>query len=282
MLRLLEPPGSCPDKLWARLRGGSYGKPFVLDKGPRRLLQFDLGAIQSAMLLSSPQRLMLAYTREMMTFLLFNADPQRILLLGLGGGSIAKFCYRRLPSANITAVEVSSDVIALRREFSIPADDQRFRVIHADGAEYVSALSACVDVVLADACDGSGIATQFNSIDFYRNARNCLAPGGVFVTNICGDERACAEHLSKLRAAFANEVLTLKMTTGPTLIAFAFRNPPPTQSMTQLRSMAGELKRRFGINFPKYMLHLSQVTHAHPPALGIGIPGEDIPLDSLI
>jgi spermidine synthase len=257
MLRLLEPRGSCPDELWARLRGGSYDKPFVLDKGPRRLLQFDFGAIQSAMLLSSPQRLILAYTREMMTFLLFNADPQRILLLGLGGGSIAKFCYQRLPAADITAVEVSSDVIALRQEFSIPADDRRFRVIRADGADYVAALSASMDVVLADACDRSGIATQFDSTDFYRNARNCLAPGGVFVTNVCGDDSACADHLLKLRAAFDEEVLTLRMSPGRNLIAFAFRDPRPARSMAQLYAEAIELKRRFGINLPKYALHLS-------------------------
>jgi spermidine synthase len=257
MLRLLEPLGSCPDELWARLRGGSYGKPFVLDKGPRRLLQFDFGAIQSAMLLSSPHRLILGYTRAMMTFLLFNADPKRILLLGLGGGSIAKFCYRRLPSANITAVEVSPDVIALRQEFAVPADDQRFRVIRADGAAYVSALSACMDVVLADACDGSGIATQFNSARFYRSARNCLAPGGVFVTNLCGDESACANHLLKLRDAFEDEVLTLKMDTGRNLIAFAFRGLRPARSITQPGVEADQLKRRFGINFPKYAAHLS-------------------------
>jgi spermidine synthase len=256
MLRLLEPRDSCPDDLWARLKGGSYNKPFVLDKGPRRLLHFDFGAIQSAMLMSSPQRLILAYTREMMTFLLFNSEPKRILLLGLGGGSIAKFCYQRLPGANITAVEVSPDVIALRREFSIPEDDQRFRVIRADGAAYVSAQSACMDVVLADACDRTGIATQFNSLQFYRTARNCLAPGGVFVTNLCGDESERAEHLRKLREAFDDEVLTLKMDSGRNLVAFAFRERRPIRSK-QTCIEAGELKRRFGINFPKYALHLA-------------------------
>lgn len=257
MLRLLEPRGSCPDKLWARVRGGCYGKPFVLDKGPRRLLHFDLGAIQSAMLLSSPQRLILDYTREMMTFLLFNADPKRILLLGLGGGSIAKFCYRHLPGADITAVEVSADVIALRREFSIPPDDQRFRVIHADGTDFVAGLSPSLDVVLADACDSSGIATEFDSTVFYRNARNCLAPGGVFVSNVCGDENVCAEHLSKLRAAFDNEVLTLKMPTRGNLVAFAFRDRAPPGALTHSDVAAAELKRRFRIDVPRYVRHLA-------------------------
>jgi spermidine synthase len=258
MLRLLEPRSSCPDKLWDRLRAGSYDKPFVIDKGPRRLLQFDFSAIQSAMLLSSPQRLLLAYTREMMAFLLFNPAPARILLLGLGGGSLAKFCHRHLPAADITAVEVSADVIALRREFSIPADDARFRVIHGDGATYVSALHARIDVILADACDSSGIATQFDSIRFYRNARACLAPGGVLVANVCGEQRTCADHLAKLLVAFDGEVLILKMPTSRNLVAFAFRDQPPAQA--QMRVAAESISRRFGIDLPRYARNLSRYT----------------------
>ncbi len=257
MLRLLEPRGSCPDALWARLRAGSYDKPFVLDKGLRRMLHFDFGAVQSAMLLDAPQRLILAYTREMMTFLLFNPAPQRILLLGLGGGSIAKYCYRHLADADITAVEVSADVIALRQEFSIPADDHRFRVVCADGAAYVAALPPCMDVVVADACDRSGIAAEFNSRKFYRNTRNCLAPGGMFVTNICGDETTCDDHLLKLRDAFDANVLTLAMSRN--IIAFAFRDKRPTWSAEQLAVRAAGLKRRFGINFPRYSRQLSQM-----------------------
>src|SRR5258708_38074937 len=103
MLRLLEPPGSCQKALWERLFDGSYDKPFIVDSGVRRYLHFDLDTVQSAMRLDDPEKLSLRYTRKMMAFLLFNRAPARILLLGLGGGSLAKFCYRRLPRAALTA-----------------------------------------------------------------------------------------------------------------------------------------------------------------------------------
>lgn len=150
MLRLLEPPGSCRKSLWERVLDGTYDKPFIVDHGARRFLHFDLDAVQSAMHLQYPDRLSLGYTRKMMAFLLFNRAPTRILLLGLGGGSLAKFCYRRLPRATITAVEVNSDVIALRQAFCVPADDERFRVIRADGADYVTCLERSKDVILAE------------------------------------------------------------------------------------------------------------------------------------
>jgi len=136
MLRLLEPPGSCHEILRERVYAGSYDKPFVVDNGPRRFLHFDLGAIQSAMELSNPVRLALAYTRKMMAFLLFNHAPKRILLLGLGGGSLAKFCYANLPAASLTAIELNRDVITVLDEFAVPADDHRFRVINADDVSF--------------------------------------------------------------------------------------------------------------------------------------------------
>jgi spermidine synthase len=231
---------------------GSYGKPFVVDNGVRRFLHFDFGAIQSAMELSNPQRLALAYTRKMMAFLLFNCTPERILLLGLGGGSLAKFCYHNLPAASLTAVEVNQDVIALRDEFNIPADDHRFRVINADGAAYISALMHSKDVILADACDRAGIAAELASVEFYRTARRHLSAGGVFVINICGDKVSTAAHHSKLREAFDGEVLSLQVQKDSNVIVFGFKERRPDLHWGRIEASAPDLKRRFRLDFPRY------------------------------
>ncbi len=257
MLRLLEPPDSCQEALWGRLFEGTYDKPFIVDDGRRRFLHFDLDAVQSAMELQEPDKLALAYTRRMMAFLLFNRKPKRILLLGLGGGSLAKFCYGHLRSVALTAVEVNRDVIALREEFCIPADDQRFRVINADGAAYISVLAPCKDVILADACDREGIAPELNSVEFYQNARRCLAPGGVFVTNVCGNPSSRAAHLVKLRNAFDDEVLTLPVSSHGNVIVFGFKEQRTQEPWEHLEADAVGLKRRFGLDFPKYLRRIA-------------------------
>src|SRR5690242_4405150 len=105
VVRLLEPPDSCGATLQARLVDGSYDKPFLLEHDGLRCLYFSLSFVQSAMRIKDPDALDLAYTQKMMAFLLFNPRPRSLLLLGLGGGSLAKFCYSRLPAARITAVE---------------------------------------------------------------------------------------------------------------------------------------------------------------------------------
>jgi spermidine synthase len=256
MLRLLEPPGSCHATLLDRVYSGSYDKPFIVDNGPRRFLHFGFDAIQSAMELSNPQRLALAYTRKMMAFLLFNRAPKRVLLIGLGGGSLAKFCYANLPDAHLTAVEANQDVISLRNEFGIPADDDRFCVINADGATHISESRRRKDVILADACDRKGTAANLGSVEFYRSARNRLSAAGIMVVNVCGDKDSTAAHLANLREAFDGELLLLEVHEDNNLIVFAFKSRRPDISARRIETSASDLKQRFRLDFPRFARRL--------------------------
>ena len=257
LLRLLEPPGSCQKTLWVRLFEGTYDKPFIIESGVWRFLHFDLDSVQSAMNRDDPERLSLAYTRKMMAFLLFNRAPQRILLLGLGGGSLAKFCYRRLPDTALTAVEVNPNVIALREEFRIPPDDDRFRVICTDGAAYVASLPRTKDVILADACDRTGIAAELDAIEFYQGVHRCLSPGGVFVTNLCGGMKNCATHVTKMRLVFGDDFMTLQVQPNSNVIVFAFKERCPETDWEKLEAIALDLKRRFPLDFPRYVRRMA-------------------------
>ncbi|WZB62866.1 hypothetical protein WJ970_06090 [Achromobacter xylosoxidans] len=117
------PPPAIPD---------SESRPFVRDVGDRRSLHFSEQVIQSSMSLLNPDALELEYTRMMMGFVLFNPAPDRIVMVGLGGGSLAKFCHRHLPRSQVEALEINPAVIALRGDFMVPPDDERFRVIACD------------------------------------------------------------------------------------------------------------------------------------------------------
>jgi spermidine synthase len=257
VLHLREPPGTCPQTLSERVFGGTYDKPFIVDSWPWRFLHFDFESVQSAMHLEQPDKLCLAYTRKMMAFLLFNRAPKRILLLGLGGGSLAKFCYRRLHATAVTVAEMNPDVIALREEFRIPADDERFRVVRADGAAYVAHLPVCKDVILIDACDRKGTAPELDAIEFYQDAHRGLSPGGVLVTNLCGDWKCCASHLRKIHDVYGDGFLTLKVRSARNLIVFAFKERRADIDWDRLNDMAVNLKRRLGLNFPQYARRLA-------------------------
>ncbi len=251
VLRLLEPAGSCHNLLWERLFNGTYDKPFIVDRGVRRFLHFDLFAVQSAMNLLHPQRLSLNYTRKMMAFLLFNPSPTRILLLGLGGGSLAKFCYSHLPHTSITAVEVNPDVIALRKAFCVPENDERFRVVQAEGADYVARAGRSKDVILADACDRTGVAAECESLEFYQHAYHRLDPGGVFISNLCSD--ASTTQIRRIRTVFGEHCMTLRARRDGNLILLALKEPSGAIDWPRLEASAADLKRRLGLDFPRYV-----------------------------
>jgi spermidine synthase len=252
-LRLLEPLDCSHAELLQQLIDGTYTKPFIEDCGPLRYLHFDLDNVQSVMRLDEPDALCLAYTRKMMSFLLFNSAPRRILQLGLGGGSLAKFCYRHLPDASITVLEIDSDVLALREEFRVPPDDQRFRVVRGDGVEYISGRAPREDIILVDACDRAGLAPKLSAPALYSNLRRHLTLNGVLVVNVCGDETDVENHLARIRGVFGQRLIALPAKEDGNLIVLGFRTDPRIWDGAQLDSHARKLEEKFGLAFPRYV-----------------------------
>jgi spermidine synthase len=252
-LRLLEPVGSSHARLLEQLIDGSYTKPFIEDCGPLRYLHFHLDNVQSVMRMDDPDALCLAYTRKMMAFLLFNPEPRRVLQLGLGGGSLAKYCYRYLPDAAITVLEIDPDVLALREEFRVPLDDQRFRIVQGNGVEYVAARGPRADVILVDACDRDGLSPTLAAPDLYANLRRRLTTGGVLVVNICGDEDEVESHLARICGVFGQRLITLPAKEDGNLIVLGFRTEPRVWDGAELDVHARMLQERFGLAFPRYV-----------------------------
>lgn len=199
-------------------------------------LHFGFPTIQSRTMLTRPERLVLDYTRTMMGFLLFQPKPDFIGMIGLGGGSLAKYCHSKLPGTDFTAIELSPEVIALRKEFGVPDDSARFRVVCADGADYIRSRSESFDVLLVDGFDRNGQPEQLCSLGFYDNCRDSLRPGGILVINLCSDDPACASYVSRVHTAFSGRVLAIDADEGENKIVFACKEatfPPSFALLTE-------------------------------------------------
>ena len=191
---------------FAQAVDASEGKPFAFDHDGMRTLHFDERYIQSAMRIAAPHELLLSYTKAMLAFLLIKAAPRHVLLIGLGGGSLAKYCYHHLPEARITVLESSADVIALRDCFCIPADDTRFQVVHADAADYLGAMAHQVDIILHDGFDADGLAPGLGNQTFYRQCKHVLDDDGVLVSNLLGDTGDLLPAMLELHAVFGQSL----------------------------------------------------------------------------
>lgn len=199
--------------------------PLVRTRGNRRTLEFAPGDIQAEMLISRPHALALAYTRAMMCFALFVPDPRHIVMVGLGGGSLAKFCHRHFPRAGITVLELRADVIALRDQFQVPPDDARFRVVHADAAAWLADRTPRADVLLLDGFDEAGLPHALANPAFYHDCRRLLRDGGVLVANIFTYDPRYRGVLEDLARVFDGHTCWLDKAAGNNRIVYALRSP---------------------------------------------------------
>jgi spermidine synthase len=249
-----------PRDLFDLLLRESKGKPFVYDDGDMRSLHFDERLMQSAMWLAAPDELVFGYTRAMMGFLLFNPAPHDILMIGLGGGSLAKYCYRHLPSTRITVLEVDADVIALRDKFMIPADDARFQVIHADAVDYITHTDQNVDVILLDGFNIDGAVPELNSQSFYAACQRILHPQGILVTNLWSEAADLTILMSRLHMEFDYRVWRARSVDSHNLLFFSFNSTRNSPAHRSLMKLAIQLDQRFKLGLPQLVERLHATT----------------------
>jgi spermidine synthase len=177
-------------------------------------LSFASTLIQSCMRIDDPNALVLDYTKSMMGFLLVNPSPPRVLMIGLGGGSMLKYLHAHLPEADLTTVEISQEVIDLREATHIPPDSERLRIVCADGAAFVRQPPQPYDLILVDGFVGDGLPAALCSRGFYARCRQALTPEGVLVANVQADTALTREIRARLDKTFDKAVISFESDEG--------------------------------------------------------------------
>lgn len=198
-----------------------HAKPVLCRTATTVSLHFSWHETQSCMDLRHPDALKLEYTRTMMGFLLFIPEPRDLAMVGLGGGSLAKFCHRHLPRTRIQVVEINPHVIALRDEFQVPPDSGRFAIVQGDGAAFVRSPPWPCDVLLLDGYDDEGLPASLSSQRFYDDCREMLGPDGMLVVNLHCSQARWQQQIARIRRSFGGAVLTVDDDDGSNSVVFA-------------------------------------------------------------
>ncbi len=209
-------------------------------------------AEESRVNLDKPHDLLIPYTRAMFASYLFVAKPERVAIVGLGGGSMVHFLRHYDPEVAIDAVEIDPEVVRIaERYFEIKAGE-KLSITTGDGREFLETTDRRFDVIYMDAflrpsaeTDSTGVPLRLKTLDFYKMLQGRLAPGGVVVFNVNLSERTAAD-VAAIRQAFPQ--------------VYAFR--PPAANLVvvgaggakrltaaELRLRAREADRRLGANF---------------------------------
>ena len=154
-------------------------------RGDVRTLRFGRrGTAQSQVKLGQPETLLMPYVRASMVGLAFVHAPRRILVVGLGGGSIPSFLHWALPEATIDVVEIDSVVLEVAREWFGFVEDERLSVTVGDGRGYIESVEEPYDLVVLDAYDAVSVPRSLTTLEFLRSVRQAVAPEGAVVANV--------------------------------------------------------------------------------------------------
>lgn len=223
-------------------------QPIVSEQAGVRYLHFDSPWIQGAMQLRQPDRLVLSYTEQLMAWLLFlQPDADRCVgQLGLGAGSVTRFCYRHL-SNPLSVVERNPAVIRICEQyFRLPAHP-RLNIDCCDAERWVADPDhwQSLAVLMVDLYDTEALGPVCDSLAFYEGCFNCLEAPGVLTVNLFGEHDSFTRNLQHLQRVFDDRLLLLPPVDEGNQIVLAFKGPSLSVNREQLMARAQWLEQQY-------------------------------------
>jgi spermidine synthase len=159
---------------------------------------------ESQVNLADPDDLPLLYARAMSIAAIYPQDIKRVLVLGLGGGSIPIYLDHFLPDARIDTIELDPGVIDVAKKYFGLRETNRFHLTESDGRVYLKRHTELYDLIMVDAFTGSYIPFHLMTREFYQLVRDRLAPHGVAAFNIIPSVKLFDSNVRTLKLAFNN------------------------------------------------------------------------------
>jgi len=222
--------------------------PTVSEQDGIRYLHFDSPWVQGAMSLKQPTRLVLSYTEQMMAWLLFLAPPKDRVIgqLGLGAGSLARFCHRLLPNPQVIVERSPAVIRTCGQYFRLPIDP-RLQVVQADAGRWVTlkANQASLAVLMVDLYDAQAQGPVCDSEAFYAACAQTLESPGMLVVNLFGHHESFSRNLAHLAAAFDSRLVLLPPVQEGNQIVLAFKGPSLHLNRLDLFARADVIERQY-------------------------------------
>jgi spermidine synthase len=125
--------------------------------------------------------------------LLEHPAPRQVLLIGGGANGSIGQALKHPTLDRLDYVELDPALIGVSRQFfaaqSAAFLDPRVHIHHADGRHYLKTIGDRFDVIIVDLPDPqTAQLNRFYTVEFFRSARDHLAPGGVLALELRSSE----------------------------------------------------------------------------------------------
>ena len=228
-----------------------FNRILVVDEGEMRHLRFgaeDSGN-QSTISLSNPGAVPMEYIRFAMLGMLLTPQQERVLMIGLGGGTFTTLLRRHYPTLWIDAVEIDPVVVEAAKSFFSVQEDSRFRIHIEDGAAFIERTRLSYDLIVLDAHTGDGIPEHLATPKLFRAVKERLSISGVAVLNLW--DQGCKEHIvEKLFRTTFPEMACIRSADGFNLILFGKASatiPEHADLVTAARQLTSDLGLSFDL-----------------------------------
>lgn len=208
-IQKLNPPVYQEDSPYqqVRVRDDQLFRYLVLDR-----------TFHAVMWKADPLPLFLPYSQLMVASLALVERPQRGLILGHGGGSLAKWLAHYWPDLEMDIVEFDPTVVRMAEEYFDYHPPANHHVRVKDGRAFLNTTEHTYDLIWIDAFARHMIPFHLTTTEFFSAVRAHLKPDGVVAVNLASS----GEDVDNVRAAAV--VQTMKRA-FPTIETFAVKGP---------------------------------------------------------
>ena len=236
----------------------------IADEDGLRCLRFGSEERQSCVDLSQPQLLQLAYTRWMATALLLHPQPERFLVVGLGGGALPHFLLHHYPQGQITVVEKEQLVIELAHGFFHLPLSPRLDIRHQEALHFArTEAEGGFQVAFLDIFGPGAMAPALFDAELYRLLLHQLTDDGILAINLwSGDRPLYRQALEACNTASDGRMLTMQVKKRSNVIVLLFPKAVPTQRIKAAQKQSTQLQQRFALDFPLYLKRLRRTNRS--------------------
>jgi len=238
------------DKLLYKERS-AYRDIFVSEQDDVRCMRFSHreAARQSCVNIKNPDSMVFPYTKMMLGALYLVPDPRRILVIGLGGGTLPNALSSLYPDSKIHAVEIDGAVIKVAEKyFGFRPNDGKMQTFEEDGRMFAKRAlrkGDGYDLIILDAFDHEYIPEHLLTKEFLEELRRLLLPDGVLAANTWSFSKLY-DHESATYEAVYGDFFNLK---NANRVILAKRGDLPSMDAVKKNAAALDQKlARFGVD----------------------------------
>jgi len=240
-----------------------YRDIVVEQNGDRRCLIFNVhrgDRNQTCVDVDDKQRLVFTYTRMSFAGLLLTPEPKKILIAGLGGGSIPLTFNDLFPDSEIDVVEIDQAVVNVAKEYFFFEENENMKVSVNDARVFVKRAAIAgekYDYIILDAFGGDYIPEHLLTQEFLEEVKQIMSEDAVLVANTFSTSRFY-DHESVTYQHVFGEFFNFKLpTSGNRIIVTQLDTLPPRGNMISAAQRIAPSLSKYGIPFLEYPNRLS-------------------------